>query len=435
MKTNIEDLTSTRKKVVVDFERAEVETEEQRILGDIAKYAKIPGFRPGKAPLSLIKKNYAKVLMQDLLESLAKKGLQEASLKVLAVVDVEQPDLSQLAEVVHFEYTVDVMPEIVLPQYKGLEIQETPVEVTDEEVEDVILHLRKERAEYKPVERPAQQGDFVKVSYEGTLNGKPVAEIEGVPTIYAKQMGTWEEAGHSIEHVPHVKAITDVLIGMKVGESKVATETFSKKFEVAALAGQSVTYAVEVKEVREVLLPEIDEAFLKGLKVSTLEELKALYRSQLQTNKSQQSEEQKRSQINDALKQTPDFDLPQSMVDEERDHILHYFIEDAMHHGMKQEQIEAQKESLFASAEKRAVENTKVYVLLEKIAEKEKVEVAQQDLTRAIYSEAIRRRTTPDKYIKELKKDRRRVDDLQRKIRYSKTIDLILKEAKIINYE
>jgi len=173
-------LSETRKSLVVTLDKTEVDFEHQAVLGEFTKMARLPGFRPGKAPAAMVVRKFAKEIGDEFKQKVVSRAYREAlakeKLDVLTVVKVEEgsiePGLSAAITV-----TVDVRPEFALPEYTGIPTKIAPVEPSEAEVDNVIEGLRSEHADFKEASRPARKGDYVKLAYEGSVNGRPIAEI------------------------------------------------------------------------------------------------------------------------------------------------------------------------------------------------------------------------------------------------------------------
>ncbi|MFA5058484.1 MAG: trigger factor, partial [Opitutaceae bacterium] len=283
MNIELKDISETRKTLVVSLDKGEVESEYRTVVGEIAKVARLPGFRPGKAPAELIAKRFGKEVQEELKSKAVGKayrgGLEKTKLEVVSVVQVEEgkiePGLSAA-----ITFTLDVHPQFELPDYLGLPSQVQPVEATDAEIDAVIESLRQERADFRVAERPAKKGDYVKLAYTGTIEGKPIAEQVPEHQVYGKVPQTWEEVEGEPEGL--IPGLGRQLTGLKAGDKKDITITFPVEFAaVPQLAGKLATYAIEVQEVRERVLPALDEAFFKAQQVETLTALKEQVRQNL----------------------------------------------------------------------------------------------------------------------------------------------------------
>ncbi len=432
MTYTIETVSPTRKTLVVTVPATEIAVEEQAILGEFAGSVRLPGFRPGKAPADMVKRRFAKEIGEELQRKVAshayEHAVKESKLEVFAAVGVDADPVVSGKDAV-LKITVDVQPDFAIPEYKGLPITIPPSEVSDADVEEAITELRMQRAEYLVVERPAAAGDYVRLNYTGTLDGKPIAEIAPDRTIYGTQHGTWEEAGSTA--APGVRAVIDGIIGMKAGEKKDVTQAFPADFEVPALAGQTATYALDVLEVREKKPAAIDDAFLKSLQCENLDQLHERVRDDLKSRAEQESLGSSREQVVKALTAAVDFPLPESAIENETQSLLRDFMERQMRAGATEDDFEKRKDELFTGARQAANGRVKLLLILLKIAEKEAIKVDNDDLNRRIMQEAMMTRQRPEQIVKRLQEDRTLLGHLQRAILHAKTLDFIVAQAKV----
>ena len=433
MNVQLNSISDTRKSLVVTLDKGEVETEHQAVVAEFVKQARLPGFRPGKAPAAMVAKRFGKDIADEFKQKLVAKAyrgaLEEQKLDVLNVVNLEPgeiaPGLSAAITI-----TVDVRPDITVPDYNGLATVVAPIDATDAEIETVIEGLRSERAEFKVAERPAQKSDYVKLAYEGTVDGKPITELVPDKQIYGKVPQTWEEVEGTQEGV--IPGLGKQLAGLKPGDKQTVEIKFPTDFSGApALAGTTASYALEIQEIRERALPPLDEAFFKSQQVDDLEGLKASVRNNLKLQKEYQNRAEQRRQVTDALGAKLTFSAPESLVESETQSVLRQFIEENMRRGIPQEQFEKDKKELFDSARKAAEKRVKLQLVLAKIAEAEKIQVAEKDMDNFIYREAMRSKQTPDKLVKELSKNRDALRSVQQSIIFDKTVDFLVSKATV----
>ena len=353
--------------------------------------------------------------------------MENKEIKVYSILKVDAGDPSS-ENGASVEVTVDLEPEFEIPDYENFEVTINPTDVSDEDIDNEINALRDQRASFDEVDRAAKEGDYIKCSYEGELDGKPVAEILPDKPMYGKQTNTWEEAGQA--KGLGVDAIAQGVVGMKSGDKKDIEAPFEEDFEVEPLAGKTISYKLEVHEVREKKPPALNEEFFKSIKVENLEELKDRVLTDLETRKKRENQNAKRSQVTQKILDTPDFPLPQQAVEDESNSIFQSRAQRAIQQGTKQEDIESQKDELWKEARIQGEARVKLTLILGKIAEKEKVDVNNEDLARAASQEAMMMRKDPTTYIKELSKDRRQLHRLRQDILHDKTLDLVAGKAK-----
>ena len=431
MNLELKDAGTARKIATVTFDADEIKNKENEACKEIGKIANIPGFRKGKAPAAVIRKRFSKELKDELTRKVSTDAyesiLENKEIKVYSILKVDAGDPSS-ENGASVEVTVDLEPEFEIPDYENFEVTINPTDVSDEDIDNEINALRDQRASFDEVDRAAKEGDYIKCSYEGELDGKPVAEILPDKPMYGKQTNTWEEAGQA--KGLGVDAIAQGVVGMKSGDKKDIEAPFEEDFEVEPLAGKTISYKLEVHEVREKKPPALNEEFFKSIKVENLEELKDRVLTDLETRKKRENQNAKRSQVTQKILDTPDFPLPQQAVEDESNSIFQSRAQRAIQQGTKQEDIESQKDELWKEARIQGEARVKLTLILGKIAEKEKVDVNNEDLARAASQEAMMMRKDPTTYIKELSKDRRQLHRLRQDILHDKTLDLVADKAK-----
>ena len=433
MNVQLSTVSESRKNLVVTLDKSEVDAEHQAVVQEYVRLARLPGFRPGKAPLNLVSKKFAKEIAEEFKQKVVTKAYRDAlekeKLDVLNVVSVEEgtiePGLSAAITV-----TVDVRPEFVLPDYVGLPTTVEPVEASDAEIDNVIQGLRSDAADFKPAEKPAAKGDYVKLSYDGSIEGKPVADIAGDKQLYAKVPQTWEEVEGANEGI--IPGLGKHLLGVSKGDKRTVAIAFPADFQaLPAIAGKTVDYAIEILEVRERVLPELNAEFFKANRVDDLEGLRNQVRSRIQFQKEQRNRAAQRNQVTQALAEKVSFEPPTSLVDAETQGVLRQFIEENMRRGIPAEQFEKDKKELFEGARKAAAGRVKVQLIVAKIAEAEKIQVSDRDIDLFIRSESARSNQKPDKIAKDLAKDREALRSVHQSIIFDKSVDFLVSKATL----
>jgi trigger factor len=429
----LNNVSATRKSLVVTLDPSEVDAEHQAVVGEIAKIARIPGFRPGKAPAAMVAKRFGKEITDDFKQKVVAKAYRSAmekeKLDVINVVNVEEGAIAT-GSPASVTITLDVRPDFEVPDYSNLATEIAPTDATDAEVDNVIQGLRSERADFKPAERPAQKGDYVKLAYEGKVDGQAITDLAPDKQLYGKVPQTWEEVEGANEGV--IPGLGQHLAGLKPGDKKDVTITFPAEFTaVPALAGKTAIYTVDVQEIRERVLPELNAEFFKAQQVDDLAGLQAQVRNNLKMQKDYQNKSAQRRQVTEQLASRVDFPVPDSLVDAETQGVLRQFIEEQMRRGVPQEQFEKDKKELYENARKAAVSRVKLQLILAKIAEKEKLEVTNDDLNNYLYREAMRSGQKPDKLAKSLGADREQLRSVQQSIIFDKAIDFLVSKATV----
>jgi trigger factor len=427
------NVSATRKNLVVTLEASEVDTEHKAVVAEISKLARLPGFRPGKAPAAMVLKRFGKEIADEFKQKVLAKAyrgaLEQEKLEVLNLVKIDEGEIAPGAPAT-ITIVVDVRPEFPLPDYLNLPTEILPTDATDAEVEKVIEGLRSERADFKAADRPAQKGDYVKLAYEGTIDGKSIVELVPEKQLYGKVPQTWEEVEGGNEGV--IPGLGMQLSGLKAGDKRDVPIVFPAEFPAApALAGKSALYAVEIQEVRERVLPAMDAEFFKSQQVDDLAGLQNQVRANLKMQKEYQNRSAQRRQVTERLGMAIEFPVPDSLVEAETQGVLRQFIEEQMRRGVPQEQFEKDKKELFEGARKAAVNRVKLQLILAKVAEQEKIEVTNEDLNNFIYREAMRSQQKPDKLAKTLAGDREQLRSVQQSIIFDKAVDFLVSKAKV----
>lgn len=431
MKIDLQDVTDTRKTLAVTLDVTEVEAEEKSLLSQFSGMAKIPGFRPGKAPMNIVRKKFAKEIAGELNQRVVAKaykdGIKEAKVNLINPIDVKEGDIKPGQDAV-VTFILDVRPEFTVENYKGIEMAGLSEEVSDEEVDNAIENVRKERAEFAPVEREAQKSDYVKFSHEGSVDGKPISEIVEDKPAYAKMPQTWEEIGSDQGLIP---GLGKQLEGLKPGDKADLEVEFPADFTVEALQGKKAVYSVEILEVRERKLPEMDDAFFESQQVKNLDELKEKVSGWLKGQKSQERSADLRRQISEKLMASVEFPLPESLVEVETENAMRQVVTDNMRRGISQEQLEENKEDIHAQSRKNAESRVKLQLILDQISGKEEIEVTDQDMSQFIFSQAYQSGQKPDQFVKELKKDQNRLRMAQQSVLFDKTLEFLIGESTV----
>lgn len=433
MNIQTQDVSETRKSLVASLEASEVAAEYQAVVAEFLKMARLPGFRPGKAPVAMVTKRYAKEIDEEFRKKVVGKAyraaVEDSKLDVITVVNLEEGTLAADAPAA-ITVTVDVQPTFELPEYENLPTTVAPTEATDAEVEQVLEGMRAERADFKVAERAGQKGDYVKLAYEGTVDGQPILELAPDKQIYGKVPQTWEEVEGANEGL--IPGLGAQIGGLKAGDKKEVTITFPEAFgPVPALAGKTAVYAVEALEVRERVLPEIDAEFCKAHQADDEAGLRTNIRNRVQLQKQSRNRAEQRRQVTEALLARVNVPAPESMVEHETQNVLRQFIDQNMSRGVPAEQFEKDKEALYANARNAAESRVKSQLILAKIAAKEKVKVEEADMNQFIYRQAMQSGQAPDKFVKELVKDRDQLRSIQQSILFDKTLDLLVSKASV----
>ena len=426
MKTHIEPINSASSKVTVTFDTKFCDEVRLSILKKAQAQAVLPGFRKGKVPLELLKQRYSEALAEDFRQGLVLKVIDHLKKEdKLDIVAIAKANFDRLEKEQILELEVELRPTFDLPDYKNFKLDEKKIEVSADEKRDFVERLQKQQASYDVVDRAAKAKDYVKLSYSGVVDGTPVDDFTGVPHLWAQQKMTWEEADSA--DGTGIPEITKGLVGLKAGDKKEIEVVFPEDFVVEALRQKKAVYTVEVLEVREVKLPELNEAFFEKFQVKNLEELNQFAEKSIATRKEQDFEARQKQKISEYLTQSVTCELPESWVKIETDKVLQEMVNVFSSHGVKQDMLEEQKSVLFEKAQTIARNRIKLNLCFEEIFDIEKVKLDAHDIERVLAQEAAQRHMAPQKLLQQVRKDEYVRNDIQGKVLQAKMINWLYK--------
>jgi trigger factor len=413
----------------VEIEAQKVDETFEAVTKDFRREANLPGFRPGKAPKEMVLRKYEKDIQEEtkrkLISEAYRKAIEEQKLDVLGQPDIEEIQFSR-GQPLQFAATVETAPEFELPDYKGLPIQRELRTVTDTDVERALNLLREQRVSYTKVERPVQSGDIAVVNYTGTCEGKPITEIAPTAKGLTEQKNFWVEATPN----SFIPGFGDQLVGAKAGDKRTVTVDFPADFVTPQLAGKKGCYEVEVVEVKEKMMPALDEALAKAYGAESLEKLQTGVRRDLENELKFKQDKTLRSELVRALLGRVNFDLPETAVAQETRNVVYDLVQENTKRGVPRQVIEQQKEQIYSAATHNAKERVKVQFLLQKIAEKEDIKISQEEIAKRVHHLAGMYRIPADKFLKDLQK-RNGLIEVYDQIMNEKVIDFLQQNAKI----
>lgn len=413
-----------------------VQGERRKIVQAFGAQAKIPGFRPGKTPVSVIEKRFGNDIKQELEQRLVSAACHEAiqNDKELKILNFNEPEDVQHAADGAFSFSMPLVlaPSFELPGYKELEVRIPPTAATDEEIQREIDGVLERYAEYTDIDdRALQDGDIAVIDFTSTLDGKPLEEALGKPAgILAGKDDYWVQ----IKDDAFLPGFAEQLKGASAGDQRDATCTVAEDFPMEDLRGAELVFAVTVKGIKEQKLPELDDAFVSETlqfgKDKTVDDLKELISEQIAQQKTQQAEEMKVNQIVDQLLAQADFPLPEELVTAEAQSSADEMVARGAQAGMSDEEIAAEQAAIVATAEQQARNNLKTNFILQEIAHAENIEVSDTEVAQRVAGMARREKKAPKAMMKELQRSGR-ISSLRNSILIGKAIDFLVESAKV----
>jgi trigger factor len=422
MKSVVEDISSVKKKINIEVEPESVSKEMDKALADTAKKAKIPGFRPGKAPKAVVEKHYGEEVRSEVMQRLISESylhaLEEHKLNPVEMPAIENVSLLAKGSPLSFTATVEVRPKIELGTYDGIEVKEQEITVSDEELNQTIDRLREMYANLEVVEgRPLEKNDTAVIDFEGFRDGK---SIEGAKASdYMLGLG-------SNTLIP---GFEDQLAGMNKGETREIKLTFPEDYNNKDLAGKEATFKVTLKEIKKKVLPELNDDFAKDIgQDKSVAELKEGIKKDIDIRKRNEQTSAQREALLSKLVDSHTFDVPPGMVERELMSMARSYATRMARRGMDMKSIDIEKfrQENRAMAEKRV----KGTLLLDEIAVKEKLDVTDQEVTSALTVMARSSNQSLDAVRKYYESQEGGLDNLRASLIEEKTLSLLLSRAK-----
>jgi len=429
MKVDMQKVGPCKVKVIVKAEADETRKDYEEVMQTFMRQGRVPGFRPGKVPREIIKRDFHKEITEEvqgrLFRAFYRQALDQQGVKMVSLRDVTDMLFSPETGIT-FSMTVDVQPEFDLPKYKKIPvIFEDPV-VTEAQVDEHIDRLRKAFAKFEAAsaEHPVEAGDLVSIDFTGLIDGKPVKEVAPEAKAISEGADFWVQ----MEEDRFIPEVINAIKGMKAGEATEVKFKFSKEQPVEALRGKKAVYSVTIKTVRMRVLPK-DEELLSQVKLESLDKLREQTRANL-TEAAQQAEKQRREQtIVEFLLKKSEFDLPESQVAEEINMTLDRMANEAHYRGLTRDDMEKNREAIIENATGSAKRQLRLRYILGRIAEQEGIALTDDEVTQKLATLATEFRMKPEQLRAQIEKNER-MDLLRSQIRDEKTLRFLLDEAK-----
>ncbi len=399
---------------------AEIEKETERVVADIQKKVRLPGFRPGHAPVGLVKSRFAGDIRQDVLERVVPKAFRAAVEKDHLQV-VGTPDISDVhfhsGEPLKFKAEFEVAPEFELGEYRGIVVNYTEPEVTDDEINKRIDDIREQKAEYVNEDpRPLADGDYAVISLES---------VSGVAEKVQQ-----DELMIKIGDEATMAAFSENLRGASPEESREFDVTYPEDYERKTLAGRTVRFKATVKAVRRKELPEANDEFAKDLgDYQTLDDLKEAVRKQIVREKEYRAQEEAKHQLIDKLVDAHDFPVPNAYVDRQIEMNLENQLRSLAAQGIDPRSIKLDWNKVRETQKDKATRDVKASLLLDKIADREAIGATQDEVDKEVQRIARQQRESVAVTRAKLQKDGT-IGRIAGHIRTEKTLNFLFEQAR-----
>jgi len=434
MKTELIELSPTRKEIKIEIDPAQIRSAIDRVSAQYSKAAKVDGFRPGHAPTSVVRARYKTEIRTDVLRELLPEAvanaINEHSLLALGEPNVELDNTAALEnlgdEPLTLKVGVEVLPEIKLETYKGLEVKRRKRPITDEDVEKMIYNVRDGYASLEPVEdRPSQLGDTVTVNALGNFVDEPEAEDIKVDDVEVVLGGPGVQ-----------QEFTDNLTGVNADDTRTFEVEYPADFTSPGLAGKKVKYTTSVTSVRQRELPEVDDEWVKSLseEFDSVETFKSKVREDLETRATAESDHHLRDEVIRKLLDAHQFEVPQSLVEQQAQTRLEGVVRQMMSRGIDPRTQQIDWERAREEVKGQAEEDVRSSILLDKIADTENIDVTDEEIEAEIESIASASRQTKEQVRAALTKNGGE-RSIAHRLRSRKALELLVENANITDAE
>ena len=435
MNTELVDVSETKKEIRIEIGPDEVRKAYDAVSKKYAEKAEVPGFRKGMAPLDVIRMRYKKEIRSDVLQELlpvqVAEAIREHSLHPIAEPELHLDDAENVkvngSQPLTVHVHLEIMPEVPVPEYAGMEATRRIRPVSDEEIDGVIEERRQKHSTMIPVEdRKSEDGDVVIVDLKGTFRDE-----EGADPIEVTDLEV--NLGDGLVE----KSFTDNLIGVEEDDEREFDVEYPEDFSSTALAGRNVSYHAKVKSVGYVELPEADDEWVASLDegFKSLEELKTQLRKDLESLSKAEADSRVRNDLIARLIEQHEFEVPAALIDSQARTLLNNFAQDLAQRGVDLSKVEKDFiESSFEQMKVQAQRDVRGAMLLEKIAESESVEVTDDEVASEIEQMAAHYQV-PEAQIRESLEEQGGPSMIANNLRTRKAVEALVEKAKVLDAE
>lgn len=432
MKVEVENQPQGMATLRIELPPEDVRKEWDAIANNYSRYARIPGYRAGKAPRQVIEKKFRKEIQDELTKALVSKSYHEAiaekQLRVVTLADLGDVEFGEDRSM-RFRATVVTAPEFELPEYKNIPVQLPGTEVNPADIDTAIERLRDQVADFIDVaDRELAMGDFAVIDFTGAIDGVPISEI--VPEA-SKNLHGGKKFWLHLAPENFLPKFCEQIVGMKPGDTRSVQVAFPAEFPVTELAEKKADYAVTLNEIKEKVLPAVDDAFAaKIMPDKTLADLRHTIEHNLEHEKEHEIERLKEQQVVKFLQERISFDLPPSLLKNETRRALNELVHRNRERGVPDELLKGKEKELIEGAGSLAAHRLKTNFILHRIAEAEKIEVTREEVDERIREQAAHYNVSVEKMRKEFE-EKDRINGLAEEILLGKTLDFLKSNVSV----
>ncbi len=419
MTVEIVEVNSCKRNLAVEIPSDELNQEMDKIAQEYARNAKVPGFRPGKAPLSIIRQRYGSDLVKDatqkIIERCWKEALEEHKLQPLAQPIVENLN-NKPGSPLKFTLSFEIRPELEVKDYKGLSVDLAPPEAPEEELTKTIESMREQHAQFAPIDGEAQDGHYVSLTVDSQVEGGKSMHEEDVTLV--------------IGHPQTNTDFSENLRGARSGETRSFEISYPDDYRRKVFAGKKIRYTALIKDIKEKQLAEVNDDFAKDLGYENLETLKNKVRDDLVTQAKQNAEKKARETLLDSIVQRHTLDVPECMVQDELESHVQRVANSLAYQGIDINQTSIDWKKVFDEERPRAEQSVRRSLILDAIARQEGIEVSDQEIDAELQKIVEGTKKSAAALRAQLEKEER-IHSYREHLREDKALDFIYRNANI----
>ncbi len=426
MKVNVEKQPDATSTLYIELPPEEVSKEWDAIANSFARFAKIPGYRPGKAPRKVIEAKFKKEIQDELTQKLVSKSyhsaLEQEKLRVVQLTNLEDVQMGE-DKSLRFRATVVTAPEFDLPEYKNIPVELPEVKVDEKEIDAALERLREQAADFVDVtDRPVQMDDFAVIDFQGSVDGRPISEV--APDA-SKNLHGGKKFWLRLTPDNFLPKFCEQLVGLKLEETRKAAVDFPEDFLVEQLRGKKGEYEVTLREIKTRVLPELNDEFAgKMLPNKNLADLRHVIEHDIEHGKEHEVEQSREAQILQFLNEKTTLEVPPSLLRNETRRTLGELVQRNRERGITDDMLKEKEKELVEGAAGIAMHRLRTNFILGRIAEQEKIEVSRDDMNGRIRQEAMRYNVSPEKMRRELE-EHDGLNALAEQVLLGKTLDFL----------
>jgi trigger factor len=425
MKIDVDEINPVQRKIRVELTPEKVAGEFDKAYHSLGQRVRVKGFRAGKAPRTVLQGIYGDEIKgqvrSQLVEDSLSEVIKERGLQIVSRPEIEANELQE-GRPFSFSAVFEVKPEVHLGDYLGIRVEKVKLAISEEQIDEALRRLRESHARLEPVENRdiVERGDFVALDFEGSIGGKPCAGAKGEN--YLLEVG-------GKQALPQFE---NAIIGLRVGERQTAQVNYPESYPNREIAGKTVDFIVTPREIKQKVLPPLDDDFAKDYgECASLDELRAAVRTRLENELQQIQNEALKEQLVNRLIEKDSFTPPPSMVERQ----TRYLMERSQNQGLGQKDSQETEsapsnEETRKNLEARAARQVQATLLIEKIAELEKIEVSDKEIQERV-DNVVRAAGERAKTVREIYSRPDARDELRGQIVFDHTLNFLLGRAQI----